>query len=142
MESERKSERVMTVRVGRFSRNPEEACNTQLFFDDAAVRGTTLISEFNMNLVSKWAFSECAYCDASHYNPKCTMSCHFVTANRGQQVVISCIEKANRHLRVTINSSILFPQAPSISAACVPSWASTPSATTPPPTSIAGAYTK
>ena len=54
MESERKSERVMTVRVGRFSRNPEEACNTQLFFDDAAVRRTTLISEFNrfMDFVS------------------------------------------------------------------------------------------
>ena len=44
VESERKSERVMSVRMGRFSRNPEEACNTQLFFDDAAVQTTTLIS--------------------------------------------------------------------------------------------------
>ena len=46
VESERRSERVMTVRVGRFSRNPEEACNTQLFFDHAAVQRVTLISEF------------------------------------------------------------------------------------------------
>ena len=41
MESEQKGERVMSVRVGRFSHNPEEACNMQLFFDDAAVQTKT-----------------------------------------------------------------------------------------------------
>ena len=54
VESERRSERVMAVRVGRFSRNPAEACNTQLFFDEAAVRTTTLISklQYQLNLES------------------------------------------------------------------------------------------
>ena len=51
MESERRSERVMAVRVGRFSRNPAEACNTQLFFDEATVRTTTLISELKFQMI-------------------------------------------------------------------------------------------
>ena len=51
VESERRSERVMAVRVGRFSRNPAEACNTQLFFDEATVRTTTLISESQYQLI-------------------------------------------------------------------------------------------
>jgi hypothetical protein len=44
LESERKSDHIMTFRIGRLSRNPEEACNKHLFFDDKAVKKTTIIS--------------------------------------------------------------------------------------------------
>lgn len=33
MEVSRKSDSIMSVRLGRLSRNPEEACNQHLFFD-------------------------------------------------------------------------------------------------------------
>ena len=39
-----KSENVISAKVGRLSRNQEEACDRQLFFD-ASIQSTTLISK-------------------------------------------------------------------------------------------------
>ena len=40
-----RSENVISAKIGRLSRNQEEACDRQLFFD-ASVQSTTLISKF------------------------------------------------------------------------------------------------
>ena len=35
MEVSRKSDSILSLRLGRLSRNPEEACNQHLFFDNS-----------------------------------------------------------------------------------------------------------
>ena len=44
VEAEKKSGHILTLRIGRLSRNRDEACSTNLFFD-GSVKRTTLISE-------------------------------------------------------------------------------------------------
>ena len=50
LEIERKSDNILTLRMGRLSRNQDEACNTHLFFD-ANIPTTTIISE-NLRFIS------------------------------------------------------------------------------------------
>ena len=45
MELRAESDRVLTLKVGRLSRDRDEACNKNLFFDAASSLRTTLISE-------------------------------------------------------------------------------------------------
>ena len=46
MEIERKSENILSIKTGRLSRNQDEACNTQLFFD-SNIPTSTIISKSN-----------------------------------------------------------------------------------------------
>jgi len=49
LEIERKSENILSLRMGRLSRNQDEACNTQLFFD-ANIPTSTIISKFYIHV--------------------------------------------------------------------------------------------
>ena len=46
VEASKKSEHILTLKIGRLSRNREEACNKHLFFDEEYSKTTTIISKF------------------------------------------------------------------------------------------------
>ena len=46
LEVKYRSENVISVRIGRLSRNQNEACDTELFFDKS-IQSTTLISKLS-----------------------------------------------------------------------------------------------
>ena len=48
LEVKYRSENVISARIGRLSRNQNEACDTELFFDKS-IQSTTLISKLSNN---------------------------------------------------------------------------------------------
>ena len=62
LEVKYRSENVISARIGRLSRNRDEACDTQLFFDKS-IQSTTLISKFSIILYWVYFIENMIYSD-------------------------------------------------------------------------------
>ena len=62
LEVKYRSENVISARIGRLSRNQNEACDTELFFDKS-IQSTTLISKLSNNSYQAQLFKNMIYYD-------------------------------------------------------------------------------